>query len=125
MARAASTLTRDDLEAKIVKRCWQDEEFRKEFTADPAGAFVKYLEIPAASLPHISVHQEEPGAWHIVLPAKPANTAEISEADLEKVAAGLETMKFIVSYGFHSLMSAAASASLTVGLSQTLVEEGW
>jgi hypothetical protein len=124
MARAASTLTRDDLEAKIVKRCWEDEEFRKEFTADPAGAFVKYLEFPAASLPHISVHQEEPGAWHIVLPAKPDNTAEISEADLEKIAAGSGIIEAI-SIGIYPVITAAGSASLTVGLSQTLVKEGW
>jgi hypothetical protein len=69
MTEQDSTLTRHDLEAKIVKRCWQDEGFRAEFTADPIGTAVKYLEVPAASLSRIVVHQEEPGSWHIVLPA--------------------------------------------------------
>jgi hypothetical protein len=64
-------LSRHDLEAKIVKRCWEDEEYRKEFTADPAGAFVKYLDVPRDSLPKIVVREETPGAWHIVLPAMP------------------------------------------------------
>jgi hypothetical protein len=77
-----------ELEAKIVKRCWEDAAFRKEFTADPAAAFVKYLAVPVASLPRISVHQEEPGSWHIVLPARPANAAELTEVDLERVAGG-------------------------------------
>jgi hypothetical protein len=81
-------LTRHDLEAKIVKRCWEDEGFRKEFTADPAATFVKYLHSPASSLPRISVHEEELGSWHIVLPAKPANSSELSEEDLEKIAGG-------------------------------------
>jgi hypothetical protein len=49
---------------------------------------VKYLRVPAASLPSISVHQEEPGSWYIVLPAKPANAAELTELDLEKIAGG-------------------------------------
>jgi hypothetical protein len=88
MAEAGSTLSRHDLEAKIVKRCWEDATFRKEFTADPAGAFVKYLAVPVASLPRISVHREEPGSWHIVLPARPANAAELTEVDLERVAGG-------------------------------------
>jgi hypothetical protein len=88
MTEQVPVLTRHDLEAKIVKRCWEDEGFRKEFTADPTGAFVKYLHIPAASLPMISIHQEMPGSWHIVLPAKPANPNELSEQDLEKVAGG-------------------------------------
>src|SRR5271170_7181436 len=88
MTEQAPTLMRHDLEAKIVKRCWEDDGFRKEFTADPAAAFVKYLGVPAASLPKISVHQEAAGSWHIVLPAKPANAGELSDADLEKVAGG-------------------------------------
>jgi hypothetical protein len=95
MAEAGSTLSRHDLEAKIVKRCWEDEAFCKEFTADPAAAFVKYLAVPAASLPRISVHQEEPGSWHIVLPPKPANAAELTEVDLEKVAGGLSEVVII------------------------------
>ena len=63
MTEQATVLTRHDLEAKIVKRCWEDEEFRREFTADPAGVFVKYLQIPAASLPKIVVHEETTGSW--------------------------------------------------------------
>jgi hypothetical protein len=89
MAKQDQTLTRHDLEAKIVKHCWEDEAFRKEFLGNPAGTFVKYWKVPAASLPRISVHQEEPGSWHIVLPAKPANTGELSERDLERVAGGV------------------------------------
>jgi hypothetical protein len=91
MASQYSQLTRHDLEAKIVRHSWDDEAFRKEFIADPAGAFVKYLSVPAAALPKIAVHQEEPGSWHIVLPAKPVNAGELSEVDLERVAGGITT----------------------------------
>jgi hypothetical protein len=80
--------SRHDLEAKIVKRCWEDEGFRKEFTANPSGAFVKYLEVPATSLPKIVVHEDTAGSWHIVLPSRPANASELSEQDLETVAGG-------------------------------------
>jgi hypothetical protein len=89
MTEPTSTLSRHDLEAKIVRHSWSDPEFRKEFVADPAGAFTKYLKIPATSLPKIVVHDEKPGTWHIVLPAKPANATELSEEDLEKVAGGV------------------------------------
>jgi hypothetical protein len=40
-------------------------------------------------LPKITVYREEPGTWHVVLPAKPANAGQLSEADLEKVAGGI------------------------------------
>src|ERR1700691_441111 len=91
MAKTESTLTRHDLEAKIVKRCWEDAAFRKEFTADPAGAFVKYLKVPAGKMPKIVVYEETAGSWHIVLPPKPPNANELSEADLEKVAGASAT----------------------------------
>jgi hypothetical protein len=88
MASQDSQLIRHDLEAKIVKRCWENEGFRAEFIAHPEGAFVKYLEVPAASLPKVVVHEEQPGSWHIVLPAKQVNANELSEQDLERVAGG-------------------------------------
>jgi hypothetical protein len=109
-------LTRHDLEAKIVKRCWQDEEFRKEFTADPAGAFVNYLRIPAASLPKVSVHLEEPGSWHIVLPVKPASQGEFSERELEMVAGGAST------FGCVSMATAIFATMLASALGP---DEGW
>jgi hypothetical protein len=56
-AEQASSMSRHDLEAKIVKRCWEDAAFGKEFTAGPAGAFVKYLGRRQRACP---------GSWSIV-----------------------------------------------------------
>jgi hypothetical protein len=81
-------LTRHEIEAKIARRALRDEAFRAEFLADPVGTFVKYTNLAAAELPRIVVHEEEPGSWHIVLPAKPAASGELSEAELEQVAGG-------------------------------------
>jgi hypothetical protein len=119
----APGLTRHDFEAKIVKRCWEDEEFRKEFTADPAGAFVTYLKVPLASLPSISVHQEDPGSWHIVLPASPANASRLSEEDLEKVAGGAIVVPDIVLASMAvSGALVSAGATVTAGVS---LQKGW
>jgi hypothetical protein len=96
MKMAETPLTRHDLEAKIVKRCWENETFRKEFTADPAGAVVKYLEVPAVSVPKIVIHEETAGSWHIVLPSRPANAGELSQVDLERVAGG-DTVLLVIS----------------------------
>jgi hypothetical protein len=122
MTGQTAALTRHDLEAKIVKRCWEDEAFSKEFTADPAGAFVKYLEIPAASLPKIVIHEESAGSWHIVLPSRPANTEELSEQDLERVA-GATMTEFLIglsaaSFGGGIAVSASASALVSM-------DRGW
>jgi hypothetical protein len=88
MTGQVQPLTRHDI-TKIVQRCWKDKAFRKEFIDDPTAVFVKYLQISATSLPKISAHQEEPGSCHIVLPAKPANTTELSEEELEGIVGGI------------------------------------
>ncbi len=99
MTKEHQTISRHDLEAKIVKRCWEDEAFRTEFTSNPGAAFTKYLNVPAASLPKVSVYEEEPGSWHIVITAKPAKLGELSEQELEKVAGGgTPLVSAIVSY---------------------------
>jgi hypothetical protein len=123
MAERAQTVTRHDLEAKIVKRCWEDEAFRKEFTTDPAGAFVKYLRIPAAGLPTITVHQEALGTWHIVLPERPANPNELSEEDLEKVAGGVLTGPLCL---LATLSAAATAASVSASASVVItLDKDW
>jgi hypothetical protein len=104
--------TRHDLEAKIVKHSWEDKEFRKEFIADPSGAFVKYLQVPASSLPKIVVHEETPGSWHIVLPPKPANIGELSEEELEKVAGGVTPAVVPIVTSAASIGSIVVSAAV-------------
>jgi hypothetical protein len=130
MTEQTPKLTRHDLEAKIVKHCWEDEAFRKEFTVDPAGAFVKYLQVPAASVPRISVHQEEPGSWHIVLPVRPASANELSEADLEKMAGGaIETLalsKLVAEFtGPVASGVLVAGATVVSGLVSADQAKGW
>jgi hypothetical protein len=111
--------TRHDLEANIVKRCWKDESFREEFTADPADTLVKYLQVPAVSLPKIVVHEEPAGSWHIVLPAKAASGQELSETDLEKIAGG-------VTPGFGvQVVSMAASSVTPAVMYDRRRKEGW
>jgi hypothetical protein len=124
MAEPISKLTRHDLEAKIVKRCWENEAFRKEFTADPSGTTVKYLGAPAASVPKIVVHEEPAGSWYIVLPPRPANMKELSDQQLESVSgASITNYTFELSYAAASVIvgvvtaagSAAASAQFDPG----------
>jgi hypothetical protein len=127
MAEQAPTLTRHDVEAKIVKRCWEDDAFRREFTADPAGAFVKYLGVPVASLPKVVVHEESAGWWHIVLPPKPANADELSEPDLERVAGGMFASAVVVTTIEIPAVGMAVVASLSgigAGVSASVMK-GW
>jgi hypothetical protein len=117
MPETEGTPSRHDLEAKIIKHTWDDPAFREKFIADPKGTIAKYTGISAADLPEIVVHEEAAGTWHIVLPAKPAEAQELSNADLEKVAGG--TTPTI------SLVSAVSSLILTPTQRISENEGGW
>ena len=129
MSEQAATLSRHDIEAKIVKRCWEDEAFHQEFAADPVGTAVKYLQVPAANLPNIVVHEEPAGSWHIVLAAKPADAGELSEEDLEKVAGGstpacLTPVSPII-LGTLIAGSAITAGGVSVSAAATVAKGGW
>ena len=122
MTEVTSTLSRHDLEAKVVKHSWEDEKFRKEFLTDPAATFVKYLKVPKESLPKIVVHEETPGSWHIVLPPQPADIHELSEAELEKVAGG--TTPTLVATVVASVVGTIASSIVSSVTAVISIDEG-
>jgi hypothetical protein len=122
MADQAPTLTRHDLEAKIVKRCWEDEAFHKEFIGDPASAFVRYLEVPATSLPKVVIHEESAGSWHIVLPQRPPKADELSEQDLERVAGGIHPSAI---WSATVGVSASGGALVVVAAASATLQKGW
>src|SRR5580692_9091081 len=122
MTEEISTLSRHDLEAKIVKHGWADDKFRKEFLIDPAATFVKYLKVPKESLPKIVVHEETLGSWHIVLPPKPADSNELSEAELEKVAGG--TTPTLVATVVASVVGTVATSIVSSMTAVISIEDG-
>jgi hypothetical protein len=117
MAQAAPAMTRHELEAKIVRRCWTNEEFRQEFLRDPKAAFVRHLGVPADQLPDVVVHEEPPGAWHVVLPARPTNAGELSDAELEQVAGGITPVVAMVT--MWTALGAGTIAGAVTG------QDGW
>jgi hypothetical protein len=129
VSMAAQVFTRHDLEAKIVRRSWEDEGFRMELTSNPSSAFAKYLNVPAANLPRISVHKEERGSWHMVLPAKPGNPSALSEQELEKVAGGVtpavSLVVTLVTYAAASDAVAELTGDFTDGRPAFEVSDPW
>jgi hypothetical protein len=119
MAEHNQSLSRHDLEARIVKRCWEHDDFRKEFVANPAGAFVKYLGVPVSDLPKIVVYDEMSGSWHIVLPARPAeliDSGELSDEELERIAGGVTSLACVTLGVSITTLSATVSAQVTRAL---------
>jgi hypothetical protein len=82
--------TRNELEAKIIAKAWQDKAYKQELLSNPKATFSQEL---GQSLPddvEIQVIEENPTTLYLVLPMKPEveNGEELSEEQLESVAGG-------------------------------------
>jgi hypothetical protein len=74
-----------ELWSQITARAWADDSFKQQLLADPKAVIQAEtgIEIPAGF--KLSVVEEQPGTKVLVLPA---NMSELSEEQLELVAAG-------------------------------------
>jgi hypothetical protein len=80
---------RQQLEAKVIARAWQDEEFRRLLVSEPRKAIEQ---VYGRALPKgldVRVIEEAPAAFHMILPANPGASQELSSEALAQVAGGV------------------------------------
>jgi len=105
------TLTRRELEDRLITKAWKEPDFRKELVNDPKGTFEKYT---ARKLPDelkIFIHEEDGNTLHLTVPPVPSNVSELSDEELQRVAGGTDLfMTVVVSIG------AAVGIGVTAGV---------
>jgi hypothetical protein len=84
----ANTWTRGQLWDKIVEQAQKNPKYLQQLMSDPRGLMEKQLGQSIPSSVNIKVLQEANDTYYIVLPASAKEGAELSDADLEKVAGG-------------------------------------
>jgi hypothetical protein len=89
----APTWTRGQLWDKIVEQAQKNPKYHQQLLADPRGLMEKQLGTVIPKSVNVKVLQEANDTYYIVLPATVTEGAELSDADLEKVAGGGSTVK--------------------------------
>ena len=115
-------MSRAEMEALIVQRAWKDDAFRAEFLADAKGTIEKYAGQKLPAELNVVALAEDDKTIHFVIPAKPTNTDELSDEDLEKVAGGLDVFSITALALLTSLGVAAAVGGAHEG---TRANHGW
>jgi hypothetical protein len=80
--------TRGQLWDKIVEQAQNNPKYLEKLKSDPRSLMEKQLGTAIPSNVNIKVIEESSDTYYIVLPAIAAEGAELSDADLEKVAGG-------------------------------------
>lgn len=81
--------TRGELLDKIVEQAQTNPEYYDELMKDPRSLMERQLGTAIPQNINIKVLEETPDTYYIVLPYAAKEGAELSDADLEKVAGGV------------------------------------
>jgi hypothetical protein len=123
MSEAASP-TRDQISAAIAEKAWKDEAFHRAILADPNKLYEEHFGQPVPAGLKIKVLEDTADTVHFVIPARPAKTGELSDAELEDVAGGV-TPTLIIGPIALSLFSVAGSAAIGYNNEQRASGGGW
>jgi hypothetical protein len=81
----------EDVRAKIIAKCWKDPAFKKKFLANPMECLKEMgLELPKGI--KVKAIEDQKDQFTFVIPQKPVDSEELSEKELEKIAAGWEDL---------------------------------
>lgn len=79
--------TRKEIEDELIKRCWEDDDFKNELLADSKTVVESLMGDKLPPGFSITVHEESQNQIHIVIPVRP-DFRKLSDDDLEKITAG-------------------------------------
>ncbi len=126
MAPAAEpSVSRRDLEARLIEKCWKDPDFQKEVVSDPKGTFERHFGQQLPADVNIHIHEEDLNTLHFAIPPTPANLSELSEEELERVAGGTDITVAVMVTLTLAMSLVATGAAYTGAVVKTGKSNPW
>ena len=82
-----------ELEAKIIAHAWKDPRYKEKLLKNPRAA-LKEMGLDVPENIQIKVVEDKPNSFTFVLPPAAAGSREMSDQELEKLAAGIGDRQF-------------------------------
>jgi hypothetical protein len=120
----AQASARRNLETTLIEKCWKDPEFKRQVVSDPKGMLERHTGTKLPSQVKIFIHEEDANTLHLAIPPAPANLAELSDEDLERVAGGTEVV-FAGSAIAAVVTGVVVSGGITAGVATGIAKGGW
>ena len=92
---------RATINTEVARAAWNDDAFRRSLVADPKAVIAKRLGQPLPAGITVTVHEESPTHFHLVIPAKPDQNAALSDEE-KWSASSLPTSRTRARSIFHS-----------------------
>ena len=99
---------RATINTEVARAAWNDDAFRRSLVADPKAVIAKRLGQPLPAGITVTVHEESPTHFHLVIPTKPDQNTELSDEELEQVAGGASPAALTILPAFGILTAFAA-----------------
>ncbi|MCX8128703.1 MAG: NHLP leader peptide family RiPP precursor [Clostridia bacterium] len=74
-----SNSSKQNLQEKIIRKAWEDAEFKKELLSNPKAAIQKELEIAIPDNVEVKVVEETTNTVYLVLPVNPGEIKDVGE----------------------------------------------
>ena len=84
----------EKLRVKIIVRAWKDPRFKEKFLKNPKAA-MKEMGLDVPDNTQVKVVEDKTNSFTFVLPSVPAQVGELSDGQLERLAAGAGNSEMI------------------------------
>jgi hypothetical protein len=78
----------------IIKKCWDDDTFKKRFVSEPKKVLAEFgMDVPDGL--NVKVVENTDDTMYLTLPPRPGKAGELSDNQLEGVSGGAGTLQAV------------------------------